>query len=251
MLVGIFFIEQQFNIVAAHEMIVASVSSVGWREDGLKRVVSDILPQVDRLNVFLQGYKKIPLFLQHPKIIVARGEDYPQALALGACAKFFWADTVQGYHFTIDDDIIYPKNYVEYCIQKIEQYHRKAVVGFHGSILKDGLKSYNERICLCFENGLDDDAHVHILGTGVLAYHTETIRVSMCNVFKRNMADICFGIIAQEQHIPLICIQRLQGYLKSIKELSTHPLSITIQSERSGGCDRFAAIQKYGVWNLY
>ena len=58
------------------------------------------------------------------KITIAKGEDHPKELALGACAKFFWAKDTSGYHFIADDDILYPNNYVAYCISKIEQYNR-------------------------------------------------------------------------------------------------------------------------------
>src|ERR1700751_3970405 len=46
--------------------------------------------------------------------------------------KFYEADKVDGYHLTCDDDLIYPKDYIEKIINGIENNNRKAVVGFHG-----------------------------------------------------------------------------------------------------------------------
>ncbi len=241
------------------ETVTANISTVGWREEGLKRVVADILPQVDRLNVFLQWYKSVPEFLNNPKITVVRGEDQPGALALGSSAKFFWADKIKGYHFTIDDDLVYPENYVKYCIEKIEQYHRTAVVGFHGVLLKDDIQNYVpnkkkfrfRKALYNFRCALENDRPVHLLGTGVLAYHTDTIKISINDFLTRNMDDIYFGIAAQVQHVPLVCIQRSEGYVKPIDLLATDPSCIYEQARQDGGKDMLSVIQKFGSWKLY
>jgi hypothetical protein len=241
------------------EMITASISTIWWREDGLKQVVAAMLPQVDRLNIFLQGYKSIPEFLNNSKITVVRGEDYPEALALGASAKFHWAGQVKGYHFTIDDDIVYPPDYVKYCIQKIEQYNRKAVVGFHGTLLKDDLmqcsankKKFKFRQTLFNHRfPLDQDQVVHLLGTGVMAYHTDTIKVNIKDFPTRSMDDIYFGILAQQQQVPLICLQRVADYLKPIEPLASNPSSVYEQARQNGGKDMLAVLQQFGVWKLY
>jgi hypothetical protein len=243
---------------SADKTITANISTIWWREDGLKQVVSDILSQVDRLNIFLQGYQSVPDFVIHPKITVVRGEDYPSVLALGASAKFFWADQVKGYHFTIDDDIVYPSDYVKYCIQKIEQYGRKVVVGFHGTLLKDDLmqcsaskKKFKFRKTLFNHRfALDKDEVVHLLGTGVMAYHTDTIKVSIKDFPTRSMDDIYFGILAQQQQVPLICLQRAADYLRPIEPLASNPLSVYEQARQDGGKEMLALLQKYGSWKL-
>lgn len=47
--------------------------------------------------------------------------------------KFYAVDKIDksSYVFTVDDDIIYPKDYVRRMITKVEEYGRKAVVGVH------------------------------------------------------------------------------------------------------------------------
>src|SRR5688572_28962914 len=118
-------------------MITASMGTIAWRESGLAEVVGAILPQVDRLNVFLQRYVEQPACLDNPKVRVVRDEDAPWSAAVGASAKFHWlwrGLVEDGYHFQVDDDIIYPSDYVSRCIDKIEQYGRRAVVGYHGAI---------------------------------------------------------------------------------------------------------------------
>ena len=46
-------------------MITASMSTLAWREPGLASMVATIVPQVDWLNVFLQGYDRVPDCLRH------------------------------------------------------------------------------------------------------------------------------------------------------------------------------------------
>jgi hypothetical protein len=233
------------------EPITASMSSIVWREKSLEKVVQIILPQVDRLNVFLQFYKVVPSFLNHPKIFIASGNDYSEALSLGACAKFFWADTIKGYHIVIDDDILYPDDYVAQCIKKIEQYKRKVVIGFHGVVLRDTMLSYRDKVLYNFQMGLEEDTCVHILGTGTISYHSDTIKVTMRAFLNKNMADIWFGIVAQKQHVPLLCVQRLAGYLKSIEPTSHDPKAIGMIVQQNGGKDRVELIEQNRPWILY
>ncbi len=194
--------------VSAHEQVTASISSVGWRKESLNEVIEALLPQVDRINVFLQNYDSVPSFLMNSKITVARGEDYPHALALGACAKFFWAKNIQGYHIIADDDLIYPRNYVSLLIKKIEQYGRKAVVGFHGKIFHRQDNGTYKRILYHYIRSLANDTWVNLLGTGVMAYHSDTIKISLEDFVVRNHADMGFALIARRQGIPLVCIER-------------------------------------------
>jgi hypothetical protein len=61
------------------------------------------------------------------------------------------------------------------------------------------------------------DKFVHILGTGTLCYHTNSIIGLSMNDFKfPNMADIWFGVFCQLNKIPLVLISKEQSYIKYI-----------------------------------
>lgn len=210
------------------ERINACISTVGWRENSLKLVIKNILPQVDHIFVFLQFYDHIPYFLNNKKITVIQGENEPKAFLLGSSAKFFWADKLTGYYITIDDDILYPSDYVKYCINKINEYEKKAIVGFHGTIFKDKNKN-NEmnRKLFHYENRLEKDTFVHMLGTGVMAYHTDTIRMSLQNFKTKCQDDLWFAVAAQKQKIPMICLARKENYINMIPEAALEKSSIS------------------------
>ncbi len=75
-------------------MITASIASIPEREPVLKQSLLTIAPQVDRLNICLNGYTRVPAFIAAlPSAVeVVLGNN-----AKGCGAKFLWAASVEGY----------------------------------------------------------------------------------------------------------------------------------------------------------
>lgn len=189
--------------------IVASLCSIPSRVESLKDTVKSILPNVDRLHVFLNNYDFVPDFLNDNKIIVARSQDYGD---YGASNKFFWSDKIYNcYHFVCDDDLIYTQEYFKIMKNAIDKSQRKNIYSFLGAILFDKEKFtdyYKSKISFHMRTKRLEEIPVHICGTGVLAYHTSSIIVSINDFKYKNMADIWFGVIGQKQKVPF----RLIGY---------------------------------------
>ena len=230
-------------------LITASMSTVAWREPGLARVVASILPQVDRLNVFLQGYERAPSCLEHHKIVVVNGG---ADTVFGGSAKFRWlwdGLVADGYHFVIDDDIEYPPDYVRYCIRKIEEYGRRVVVGFHGAIFNERMRRYfRDRRVWTLDHECDADRFVHILGTGTTAMHTSTLQLSRADFEQPNSGDLYLGIAAQKQQVPMLCLARPHGYLKSLP-LAADPRAISGTDEYT---QRMLEIRNtWHPWTIY
>jgi hypothetical protein len=215
-------------------VITASMSTIAWREPGLACAVSSVLPQVDRLNVFLQGYNHVPDCLRDPKVSVVRDNEAPESAVLGASAKFHWlwhglVDV--GYHFTVDDDIIYPPDYVSRCVAKIEQYGRRAVVGYHGILYKKRVQDYfRDRRCWTFRHKCDSGRFVHTLGTGTASFHTSTLKLTRADFAQANSCDLYLGIACQKQRVPVVCLARKTGYLKPLP-LSADPRAASAPDE--------------------
>lgn len=209
-------------------MITASMSTIAWREPGLSAVVAAILPQVHRLNVFLQGYSDVPACLRDDRVSVLRDVDAPESAALGASAKFHWLWhelVADGYHFQIDDDIQYPPDYVIKCVKKIDEYGRKAIVGFHGAIYQPKMRQYfRDRKLWSYEASNDVDRFVHILGTGTASFHTSALKLTRDDFAQGNSCDLYLGIACQKQRVPVVCLWRPKGYLKSLP-LASDPRS--------------------------
>jgi glycosyltransferase involved in cell wall biosynthesis len=201
--------------IDGHQMVTASMATMPQRVDLLAQSVASLLPQVDRLRVYLNNFDEVPAFLDHPKISVARSQDHGDLKDNG---KFFAVDQVpEGYHFTVDDDIIYPPDYVQKSILTIEKYDRRVAVGVHGVNLADPLVRYTQgRWSAHFRRALPRDELVQMLGTGTLAYHTSTLKVDFDQFLTTGVADLWFAIQARRKGVGLLAQQRPANWLQAI-----------------------------------
>lgn len=196
-------------------MITINIASIPQRQKFLQQTLKSIFAnekRPDRINIYLNNYPEVPKFLSHENIVIYESEK--ETGDLSDKGKFYKVERAEGYYFTCDDDIIYPRDYIGYLIDKIEENKRLCICGFHGTIFRKNPKSFyfgNE--IFYFFNGLGKDTRVHMLGTGTTAWHNETIKLKLEH-FESNMADLYLMIQSQEQQVPMICLMRKDGYLK-------------------------------------
>ena len=231
--------EEEFRIMAESARITVSLATIPSRRHTLRNVVVRLLPQVDKLNVYLNetpevaggdGYPDLPDFLKNPKIeaVWSRDTEFGDQ---GDAGKFFWASDVQGWHVVCDDDVLYPPNFVASLIAGAERYGKKAAVGFHGATLVVPFQSYyKSRRVHHFALTVPKDVPVHILASNSLCYHSSTIQVHRDDFQYPNMGDIWFGLLAQQQHIPLICLKHSANWM--VDDPSTRADSIYTHSKK-------------------
>jgi FkbM family methyltransferase len=194
-------------------MIRASLASVPSRRESLRRTVASLLPQVDRVGVYLNGYNGVPKFLEHERIDVARSQDHGDR---GDAGKFYWSDAGDfDYHLTCDDDLIYPQDWAKTLVAGVERHGRRAAVGTHGALLKPGARDYHGSVKAryhCLKDVLREHP-VHVLGTGVACWHS-SLDIGP-RVFRHpNMADIWLAEWAQREGVPLIVLPHKAGWLR-------------------------------------
>ena len=223
------------------EIVSVCIASFPPRLKQLKLAFGSLIDQVDLVFVYLNQYDEVPDFLNHPRVVVKiGGED------LRDNGKFYFTPAVpEGYCFTVDDDIVYPKDYVQGLIRKIELYGRKACVGLHGTVFAKPFVSYFEgRRVLHFRQSLDRDHVVDQLGTGTLAFHTSLWRPSCEGYTETGMVDAWVAVDARKRGIPLIAIERKKAWLAPIPVPESAPPSLfeefkssaTHQTRLIGGC---------------
>ena len=216
--------------------VVANMATFPERMELLEKVVNSILNQVDILNIYLNNYDYIPEFLKNKKINVVLSND-----ALGDIkdnGKFYFLDKVPEYcyYFTIDDDILYPSNYVNKLIEKLNFYNDKIAVGVHGIIFNTSFNSFKEsRIKnFYFENELEKDTYVSILGTGTLAFKKNVFNELKLGDFKnKGVADLYFANFCKNNYIPMICISRDNDWLKNILPRESYSIWNEAQKDES------------------
>jgi glycosyltransferase involved in cell wall biosynthesis len=208
------------------DTVTVSMASFPPRRERMVRVVKRILPQIDRLNIYLNDYEEVPPELINEKITVVLGKDADGDLRDNG--KFYFLDEVEpGFHFTIDDDIEYPRDYIQKMILKIEQYGRHALVGIHGVIFDQPVERFFlRRTVYGFQRNQIRDAFVNLIGTGTLGYHTSVIKMKLSDFSESGMADVFIAVKAKQQGIPIICIQRPKGWLEE--------MTIETDSENNG-----------------
>lgn len=183
-------------------MVTAQIATIPDRVEMLEKTVESLLPQVDQLNVMLNGHKQAPKYLYRPKVTY-----YYLDNTLGDAAKFYGLKNVDGYIFTCDDDMVYPPDYVETMTKTLKKYYNSVIVAMHGRIMNDKpvSNSYTDRK-KAFNCRADEtlETYIDIGGTGAMAWHSSTFFPDYNRITKRNMADIWVAMFANEQNIKIL-----------------------------------------------
>lgn len=204
------------------ETRTAAMATIPERTTSLYRVIQDILPQVDKLNIYLNNFKQIPAFCRNPKIETFLSMNHGD---FGDAGKFFKVAENKGYYFPIDDDLIYANTYIANLISGIERYKRVAVVSYHGRVMPEQpVRTYyygHKEVYQCLQK-VEQDIDVHIGGTGVMGFHSDTIKLSINDfpVQFKNMADIHMGIACQKAKVPVKLLAHDLGYIKHSESVS-------------------------------
>ncbi len=195
--------------IPRNENIFIGIASIPKRKDALYQTLKSLESQAEKIFVALNGYSEIPSYSREfPNVKFALTDNI-----MGDANKFLQVGNVDGYYFSCDDDIIYPKNYVKTMIAKLNRY-KGSIVTCHGRVVtKPVEKFYKDTVQHHFQIRQSNDISVHIPGTGVSAFHTKDVPVKYDDFGCANMADIWLGLFAQKNNIPVICIERRRKWL--------------------------------------
>lgn len=243
--------------------VTASIASHWVRESSLHSAVLSLAPQVDHINVYLNGYDSTPPFLLAPYISVVRSNEKATSLGdIGDVGKFFWCNNLStDFHLTADDDILYPPNYVSKLLQFRREFRAPIVVGVHGIRLKQDLLSpkvsgrrakgyYASREVWMATERVAEPVAVHIIGTGTMLYKVDEVgEIPIESTFPEpNMADIWFGLFAQRKRLPMMVIPHEEGWVKEVngtfddsiyKRSTKHRLSDRAQTQAALSIDEW------------
>jgi hypothetical protein len=197
--------------------IICGVASIPDRAPLLAQASASILPSVDELHVYLNGYDAVPAYLDQAKIVVHRSHEHGD---LGDAGKFFAAGTRRGYYMAIDDDIVYPPDFVWNLLNHLRSQRsmdRKVAVGLHGKVMPRQVQHYYRDQVRQYHgaHALDRVQGVHILATCGLLFHSDDLPITIED-FRgpRNMADIHFSIACQKHNVGCLVLPRPHGYIQ-------------------------------------
>lgn len=189
-------------------MIRAQIATLPNRYNSLMQTVKSLINQVDSIFIAFNGPVDLSEYLFDEKIECGFFDN-----SKGDAMKFYEVEKFTGYFFPCDDDLIYPPDYVQRMINKIN-IHR-CLVTHHGKIFANRpIRSYHHgaTIRLRCLGEVSEGCYVDVCGSGVSAFHTDDLKLKLSDFKKPNMADIWLSKICHEQNVKMLCLPHPAGY---------------------------------------
>lgn len=200
-------------------MRTIQIATLPNRVDLLEKTVESLYNQVDTINIMLNGHEKVPECCKKPKINTVILDN-----STGDAAKFYGIERLKGLVFTCDDDLIYPKEYINHLENKLKEYKYKHILSCHGRTMnKKPVKSYHRDRKEAFRclYDVNQDSFVDVAGTGCMAFHTDTVKVRYTDFQHPNMADIWMAKVCYEQQVKQLVIKHKEGWIKYMEPPNT------------------------------
>ncbi len=240
------------NEVCNNDMrITANLATFPAREKKLQIAIKSIIDQVDILNIYLNEYESVPNFLKKKKINCVLGNDC--AGDLKDNGKFYFLNKAKenSYYFTIDDDIIYPKDYVEKMVCILNKHKNEIVVGVHGTILHQDIENFFlDRMNIHFTNDLDKPMFVNMLGTGTVAFYVKTLmKMNVFDFKSKGMVDVWLAAFCRESDVPMLCVDRNEKWLRDVCQL-VHDEDTLYNTYQNTFVEQISIINQFNINSL-
>lgn len=175
--------------------IIAGMATTGNRPEQLRKAVDSLRMQVDHLYIYNNKMNTDKTDL---------GKFYGLSLLTEPCI-----------YFSVDDDIIYPEDYVARTVQHLKRLDFEAIVTYHGRKLKGpGLNYYHgHESFACWRRHMDQ-LQIDVPGTGVCAFHTDYFNDELLHETPvQRAADLVLGIRAAELQKKVIHLPHPYGWI--------------------------------------
>lgn len=188
--------------------ISANMATIERRKHLLPKVISSIVDQVDVVRIWANDYTPD---INYDKVEVHGGKD------LTDNGKFAFLPYVKDeMYFTIDDDLLYPDNYVQNTLHYLKKYPNH-YISYHGRKLlgkgRNYYRGHKQYHCLRTVNG---NWEIDVPGTGVGAFHTDLIQFDPIEWEHNLMSDLMVGRELAKKGIPALCVQHKIWWLKNL-----------------------------------
>ena len=215
--------KQWITSLREQEPMIAGMASIPSRREILRVSLESILPQVDQVHLVLNGYGDIPEWLNNERITVITDSEVGDH---SDNAKFLGMNKYKEcIYFSIDDDILYPKDYTSKLLDAISYYGGNAAVGVHGSLVDSRANAFLSRRTIAFMKALENDMPCSYVGTGTLAIRRSIMPHSPISIFpQKGASDLFLARYLKFHQIPVICVRRPEGWLRDLPNLSGHTL---------------------------
>lgn len=223
------------------------MSTYPARRHEVAQAIESVMHQVDLLHICFNEYETIPKFIKNPKINAFIPKKNYRDVGKFVMNDFQDDDTI----VYLDDDIVYPNNYVELMSSYLHKDPTNSVVGLHGVIYSDFFCGHpSARKVFTFNKRLDEERQVNQLGTGTVVCKGVNAPPLEFMDGSQKFVDVRFARYQHERNIELLCCSRPQDWLleidndHSIFESFTKnwPIEVTREVMQFGG---YANLKKW------
>jgi len=138
-------------------------------------------------------------------------------------AKFHALDYIDEpcFMFLLDDDLIYPTDYVETMIKAIQEFD--CIITLHGRLLiGEGLNYYKAHKSFHCLGTVQESIVIDVAGTGVTAFDTRYFYPKgLAGDTRLRMSDLLFSLEAAKQKKTIGVLQHKAGWIKHINNRET------------------------------
>lgn len=206
---------------------VATIATMASRQETFQKVLQEIHAQVDHVFIYLDGYATPPAFLKGlDRITVHHAEKVGD---LHCSSRFLCLRELASPALVVcvDDDIAYPKDYVAFMADVLQQHEGEALLGVHGRIFMPPYQCYvRDATPLHFAAALKRSCYVHEVGTGTCAFLSDRLPVDPFEWDRHDMDDIKLSIEAKKRGLPRVAVSRPAGWLRPYAECQMDSLWI-------------------------
>lgn len=186
--------------------ITANIATQPKRFEFLLRMLESIDGQFDEIRLYLNNYREVPKELEKYTCYIGRD--------LTDNGKFFWSNNKDEYYFTLDDDVIYPPDYVKKTLPFIGN----RIVTYHGRNLYGLNQPYydNHKVYL-FYRKLRKDVKLDVGSTGFMAFNTNVFSPHLWKSPNKKMTDLLISLEAAMYGVDLVCLKKEANWISPIE----------------------------------
>lgn len=195
------------------ERVIAGMAMLPERGPYFDDVWERIKPQVDKLFLSVNnGMVVPPIAKTDDKIQIvewrSRSDDARKFAGL-------WDNTGDFYFFSMDDDLLYPTDYVDRMVRFIRYWDNEILACVHGSWIEElpCESYYHDKKAVHFAHPLDEPKQVMFPGTGTAAWHSAALSPGETKYPIRNIADVQTGLAANYNDVPVLAIPRNKSWI--------------------------------------
>jgi len=191
--------------------VVAHMATFPERLQLLKANVPRLCSLFPRITICLNGFAEVPRFLRGDERLLPFIPDSDQK----DVGKFFGTVGGRRFDFLIDDDIVYPDDYVGRMMAHAESISTPAVLGVHGVVYRPWyLGGARGRRIFHFAAPLASFREVDVLGTGTVIVARGALPPAAYMAGSAGFVDIRFAKYLAERRFRRMSVPRVSGWLQ-------------------------------------